>query len=175
MNEEKRKIEQLVQEHQGYVKSLAVKFAPMPSISDDIVQQVFLEFVESSEKWDMEKDVKPLLFGFTRNVARRYWREKIKNAPSHMKELAEHIRNLAEDKSPARYTEEEKGFLRECLKKLPEKSRQLVNASYSLQLTSGDIARQMEIAANAVRGALFRIRKQLKKCIRLHFEENDYV
>ncbi|MFC1479098.1 RNA polymerase sigma factor [Planctomycetota bacterium] len=166
MNERNQEIERLVKEHQGFVKSLAVKFAPMPGISEDIAQQVFLEFVEHKEKWDLEKDIKPLLAGITRNISLRYWREKQKQMSPALQKLAEHIHMLAQedDESEWHYTEKKKA-LDSCLDKLPEKSRKLVEIHYYLGLTSQEIGGRMAMTAEAVRKALFRLRKGLKKCI----------
>jgi len=166
MNERDQAIERLVKEHQGYVKSLAVTFAPMPGISDDIAQQVFLEFMESSEKWDLEKDIKPLLAGITRNISLRYWREKKKHMSPALQKLARHIQMLAqEEEEPEwRYTEKKRA-LSICLEKLTDKSRRIIEIYYYLGLTSDEIGSRMEMTAAAVRKALFRLRKSLKKCI----------
>ena len=167
MNKRNQEIERLVKEHQGYVKSLAVKFAPMPGISEDIAQQVFLEFVEHKDTWDLEKDIKPLLAGITRNISLRYWREKQKQMSPALQKLAEHIHMLAQDgeDEPEWLYSEKKKALDRCLDKLPDKSRKLVEIHYYLGLTSGEIGGRMAMTAEAVRKALFRLRKGLKKCI----------
>lgn len=165
MNERDRTIERLVKQHQGYVKSLAVKFAPMPGISDDIAQQVFLEFMQNSEKWDMESDIKPLLAGITRNISLRYWREKKKHMSPALKKLAQHIQMLAQEEEPEWLFEEKKRALNICLDKLTDKSRKIIEIYYYLGLTSDEIGSRMEMTAAAVRKALFRLRKSLKKCI----------
>ena len=157
--------ESIVATHVGFVRSLALRFAPAPGLADDIAQQVFLEFLAKAGQWDLTRDVRPLLAGMTRNVARRCWRDHTRTLPEQTRELAEHIRALAEDQDARCYDEEETRALRRCLERLPDKSRQLVELHYFVDLTSVDIAARMAMNADAVRRALFRLRGQLRKCI----------
>src|SRR5437899_2385946 len=48
---------------------------------------------------------------------------------------------------------------------IKEKSRRLIDFHYDLEITSVEIARKMEMNADAVRRALFRLREQLRKCV----------
>ena len=139
---------------------------PAPGLAEDIAQQVFLEFMAKASQWDLTRDIKPLLAGMTRNVARRCWRAKTREMPKQMRQLAEHIRQLAAATEDSNWHgEEERKALRQCLDKLPDKSKKLVELHYYLDLTSVAIARQMEVNADAVRRALFRLREQLRECI----------
>ena len=85
--------------------------------------------------------------------------------PEIVRELADHIRDLAENKEVSWFDNEEKNALRRCLDKLPAKSRRLIDFHYDLGITSVGIARKMEMNADAVRRALFRLREQLRKCV----------
>jgi RNA polymerase sigma-70 factor (ECF subfamily) len=158
-------VESLAATHAGFVRALALRFAPAPGLAEDIAQQVFLEFLAKAAQWDLTRDVQPLLAGMTRNVARRCWRDYTHKLPEQTRELAEHIRALAEDQDVCWHDEEEASALRQCLDRLPDKSRQLVELHYFLDLTSVDIAARMAMNADAVRRALFRLRAQLRKCI----------
>jgi len=158
-------LNQLIEANAGFVHALALRLAPAPGMADDIAQQVFLEFIAKAAQWDLTRDIKPLLAGMTRNVARRSWREKSHNMPEVVRELADHIRDLAEVREVSWFDEEEKRALRRCLEKLPDKSRRLIDFHYDLGITSVEIARKMEMNADAVRRALFRLREQLRKCV----------
>ena len=75
------------------------------------------------------------------------------------------IRQLAEEQdAPPRY-EAEIGILRECLQKLPEKSRELVQLYYYHDVATPEIAGQMEMKADTVCRALSRVREKLRECI----------
>ena len=156
---------QIIEANAGFVRALALRLGPAPGLADDIAQQVVLEFLAKANQWDLTREVQPLLAGMTRNVARRCWREHTRALPEQTLELAEHIRALAEDQDVRWHDEEETVALRQCLDRLPDKSRRLVELHYFVDLTSVDIARQMAMNADAVRRALFRLRQQLRKCI----------
>ena len=158
-------LNRLIEANTGFVHALALRLAPAAGLAEDIAQQVFLEFIAKAAQWDLTQDIKPLLAGMTRNVARRAWREKSHNMPDVVRELADHIRDLAENGEVSWFDEEEKNALRRCLDKLPDKSRRLIDFHYDLQITSVEIARKMEMNADAVRRALFRLREQLRKCV----------
>jgi RNA polymerase sigma-70 factor (ECF subfamily) len=165
MPESQRDLKQIVEEHSGFVRALALRLAPAPGLAEDISQQVFFEFIAKAAAWDLSSDVRPLLAGMTRNVARRAWRERTHQIPETQRTLAEHIRQLAEGREVAPFNEEEKSALRLCLEKLPEKSRRLINLHYELDFSSVSIAQQLSMNPDAVRRALFRLREQLRKCV----------
>jgi len=158
-------LNRLIEANTGFVHALALRLAPGPGLTEDIAQQVFLEFIAKAAQWDLTQDIKPLLAGMTRNVARRAWREKSHHMPEVVRDLADHIRELAEAREVTWFNDEEKSALRRCLQKLPDKSRRLITLHYDLDVTSVEIARQMEINADAVRRALFRLRELLRKCV----------
>src|SRR5689334_8688214 len=114
---------QLVEANAGFVRALALRFAPAPGLAEDIAQQVFLEFIAKADQWDLDTDPRGLLTVMTRNVALRCWRDRTRDLSGQLRELAEHIRELAEPEEVSWYGEEEKQALRRCLEKLPEKSR----------------------------------------------------
>jgi len=159
-------IKELLAAHDGFVLGLAMRLAPTPGLAEDIAQQVFLEFLSKGTQWDLSQDIKPLLAGMTRNVARRCWRERMHTLPEVQRELAEHICQLAESREVAWFGEEEKTILRRCLDRLPAKSRRLIELHYYLDTSSVEIAQQMNMQPDAVRRALFRLREQLRKCVR---------
>ena len=158
-------MDRLVAAHEPFVRALATKYAPVAGAADDIVQQVFLEFIAKYDTWDTQSDLRPLLHTMTRFVARRYWHERSRSMTPEMHQLADHIRQLAESRDLQLYGEQEKSALRECLHKLPEKSRRIIEGHYLLGVSSKDIAESMQLSSDAVRQALCRLRVQLRKCM----------
>lgn len=158
-------IESAIQANEAFVKALAFKLAPVPGFAGDIAQQVFLEFIAKREKWDLSTDLKPLLATMTRNVAQRHWRERCKAMAPEMIALVEEIKSLNEREEVPWYSDEEKSALKQCLEKLPEKSKTILKMHYDLGVSSVDMAAQMDVRADAVRRALFRLRCQLRKCV----------
>lgn len=159
------RLSQIFDAHEPFVRALAIKYAPTPSLSDDIVQQVFLEFLAKYDTWDTQSDLRPLLHTMTHIVARRCWHERSRTLSPEMRQLAEHIRQLAEARGTTAYDEQQKEALRACLQKLPEKSRKIIEAHYVLGVPSKDIASRMQLSADSIRQAMCRLRAQLKKCM----------
>lgn len=148
-----------------FVKGVALKYAPWPGLVDDITQQVFLEFMAKEDRWDLEKNIRPLLATMTRHVAMRLWRERTKHQPDVVQKLAEHVRQLAEERdSPPRYQDEVR-ILKSCLEKLPEKSRDLIDLYYYNDISTPEIADQIDMKADTVCRALSRVREKLRECI----------
>ena len=83
--------DEIIETHRGFVHTLALRLAPAPGLAEDIAQQVFLEFIGKAAQWDLSTDLHPLFAGMTRNVARRAWREKTRDLPEVVRELAEHM------------------------------------------------------------------------------------
>ncbi len=158
---------QLVLAHHGFVKARAVRLAPWPGLADDITQQVFLEFFAKQQQWNLDADLRPLLATMTRNVAMRCWRERTRQVPEVVRDLAEHIRALAEavpESADSRW-EDELTALKRCVEKLPDQSRSLVDLHYHGGLSTVEIAGQLAMKADAVRQAICRVRGQLRECI----------
>ena len=165
MNPHETQAAQMFLAHHDFVKGVALRHAPWPGLMEDIVQQVFLEFISKESKWDLTKDLRPLLATMTRHVALRQWRERTKQQPEVVQKLADHIRMLAEERDdPPRYEEEIK-VLRSCLAKLPEKSRELIQLYYYGDVSTPEIADQLEMKADTVCRAISRVREKLRECI----------
>jgi RNA polymerase sigma-70 factor (ECF subfamily) len=171
MNTEETRAAQLFLLHHDFVKGVALKYAPWPGLVEDIAQQVFLEFMGKEGRWDLEKDLRPLLATMTRHVAMRLWRDRTREKPEVVQKLADHIRQLAEERDlPPRY-EEEIGVLRACLQKLPEKSRELIDLYYYGDASTPEIAAQLDMKADTVCRALSRVRDKLRECIQRNLNE----
>jgi len=156
---------QIFLSHHDFVKGVALKYAPWPGLMEDISQQVFLEFMAKEDRWDLERDLRPLLATMTRHVAMRLWRDRTRERPEVVQKLADHIRLLAEQQDmPPRY-EEEISLLRTCLAKLPDKSRELVQRYYYSDLSTPEIATLLDMKADTVCRALSRVREKLRECI----------
>ncbi len=165
MNTQDTRAAQLFLTHHDFVKGIALKYAPWPGLVEDISQQVFLEFMGKEDRWDLEKDLRPLLATMTRHVALRLWRDRTRERPEVVQKLADHIRLLAEEHdTPPRY-EEEIQRLRTCLAKLPEKSRDLIQLYYYRDISTPVIANQLEMKADTVCRALSRVRDKLRECL----------
>lgn len=155
---------------QDFVKGLAIYYAPWPGIADDIVQQVFLEFVTHQERWDLEKEIRPLLGVMTRNIARRFWREKIRNMPESLKQVAEHLEAASRDTEPDECYDAKRRALDECMKTLGPKSRALIDMRYFGMMKPAEMAERLQAKTATITQALYRLRGKLYDCILARME-----
>ncbi len=154
--------------HLGLVKAVALKTAPWPDLVDDIVQQVFLEFIRKEARWDLDADLRPLLAAMTRKVALRQWRQMTHQQSEMRLRLSEHIRSLADtfmDAEGAEQRAEKVGQLRQCMENLPERSRQMIEAYYFSGHSPEVIGAQNDMKPDTVRRNLSRIRVALRDCL----------
>lgn len=155
----------LFQHHYGLMVSVAVRFAPSPDLVYDIIQQVFIDYIEYvlKEKRDFQEEIVPLLKTFTRNRAIDYWRERKKNSPEQLQRIVKHFIARRDDgESPWK---EDTVALRACLKKLPPKIRQMIQQHYFDGVSMENIARQTESKVTTIRSTFCRIRQKLRDCI----------
>ncbi len=175
MRQNEEKAARVFLTYRDFVKELTLRFAPFPGLSEDIFQEVFIEFVSKSEHWNLDEDVRPLLVMLTKRFASRAIDEKRKNMPSPLGKVVEQLCRMAEDRQSllnvhqgddASGNEDKKQALTQCLDLLPRRSRTLIDLYYFDGISAEKIADRMLISLNAVYLAIHRVRERLRKCIR---------
>ncbi len=159
-------LERVLAQYERYIRGLALKLAPSPGLAEDVAQEVFVEILSHPDRWDLSRDPKALFAGITRNVAHRYWRNRMRNASRDLRQLADHIRELAAERDVEWFSDEERLALRKCLDRLPSRSRKLVDLFYCVGLKSHEIGEQLEVTSSTVRTSILRIRDKLQSCVR---------
>lgn len=167
-------ITQLFQDHYGLMIVVALRYAPSPELAYDIVQQVFIDFIEDALKRERDygKSIAPFLRTLTKNRAIDCWREYKKNSPEHLQRIAERFADRPVDDETLRWSEEISG-LRSCMKKLPPPARQMVEQHYFHGTTMEDIAVRTGRKAVTVRSFFSRIRQKLRECIERETKQSD--
>ncbi len=140
----------------------------------DIVNDVFIYFVERADRWDYQRDLTPLLRTITQHIALRHWRQYIKNMPSTLRELFEFLRNDNETESERlENLEAEMAALDLCLIKLPQKYRQLIEAQYFGKIKLVEMADDLNIKIGTLKKTMCRIRSILRECIEKSLGKGD--
>lgn len=173
MNSDVTKAAQIFLAQAGFVRGLALRYAPLPGLADDIVQQVLVEFLAKSSEWDFVSDIRPLLATMTRHVALRLWRERTRVMPDVLRRLAEHVRRLAEERDSPSVYDDELAALRRCLNRLPDKSRTLIDEYYFGGQSVADIGAKLGTRADTICRAISRVREKLRDCIARSLERGD--
>ena len=163
----------LFQDHYGLMIAVAVRNAPSPDLVHDIIQQVFVDFIEDAlrAKRDYQKDIAPFLTTLTKNRAMDCWREHKKNSPERLQRIAEQIATRGNgDKS---FGNDQILSLRMCMKKLPPTTRQMIERHYFYGISMEDIARQEERKVVTIRSFFCRIRQKLRECIEREIDRSN--
>lgn len=171
MQQIENKAARLFLEHYRTVLDAAFRAAPLPGMAEDISQDVFTEFVTHANRWDLDRDVAPLLAAITRNVALRYWKERRKTMPAKLQEIAEVMRREAGCNETDDSADEPLYALNICLEKLSVQSRRAIDLYYRDRCDMREVGRKLNISPNAARISMFRIRNALRRCIRLILDE----
>lgn len=169
--EESMDFTELMASHQprllAYIRSLVVN----PDVAKDVLQQTNLVLLKKAKDFQLGTSFS----AWARRVAyfevltqrRTMGRERILfdgELLEKMASTAEHRSDHFEDKSEA---------LKECMRRLPEKLKNLLTERYVDQKGVMRIAEEMSSTANAVSQQLFRAKTNLMKCVARRLQSVD--
>ena len=165
LDSEQRSAAFLLRYH-SYVFRQARRFAPMPDIAEDIAQQVLTDFLSKADRWKLDGDPRPLLLTMSQRSAADIWRKQAKILPESLRKIAEYVQREFEDAPDVECEEAlEIAALRHCMQKLPEEGRKLVTLYYFEDVSTKDLAEQLQKKCNTIAKAIFRLREKLRTCI----------
>lgn len=173
MKELEKKAGQIFLMNYDFIIRLAFHFAPWPDLSEDIAHQVFVEFMSHPSRWNLDGDVKPLLIKMTRDVAYRFTKERCKQQTEVQNRIVEHLRQVAEQSLDKRMNRDDIFFLRECVNRLPAKSRRLIERYYHEGISIVQIAQGMNSKDSRIRQILCRLRLKLRQCVERLIRERN--
>lgn len=164
MRKHEKKILDIFLSQRSFLKGIAYRYAPGAEYLDDILQQVFLEFLR---KWKSERptgEIEPLLVAMTKNIALRHWREHVRKQPEALAILSTKLQERSADTEPNLY-EDEIEKMRRCIELLPDKQQRIVRMHYFEDCSVQEISEQLEIKLSTLYHILFRVRQTLKSCL----------
>ena len=153
----------LLTKYHRFVFWQARRSVPFPDMAEDVAQQVFVDFLAKADKWDLEKDLKPLLTEMVKRSARTVWQKESKLMPEALQEIAEFVQRELNDENETQ--EDRLTALRSCMQKLPEGGRRLITRYYYDGVSVEQIAGEIRKQTVAVGKAIYRVREKLRLCI----------
>ena len=138
----------------GMVRELAA--------AEDILQEVWLRLAEAAEREEPIADPAKWCRGVARNLILHYWRDQRTAkvvADSELLDLVEQAFNEQQDSWVER-----RQALMECIDRLPEKSRQLLQMKYDQGLSLAAMAERLDRSLDSLKMALCRVRQALLEC-----------
>lgn len=144
----------------SYVASLCVNLDAV----DDVVQEVFLRVLERFDRVHSVDEFPAYLRGIARNVALEWHRRK--GGARHTHQVEQLADLLPEEETADLGGDEVLNALRQCMRLLAPRARQLLELRYAEDVQPTAIAQRFGMTPVAVRVALLRVRDALRLCLR---------
>jgi RNA polymerase sigma-70 factor, ECF subfamily len=159
--------DQLVRLHQVALRAFLATYCPNWEVVDDLAQQTFMWAYEHLNEYTPGTRFQTWLKAIARNVLLAELKTKQRHSGRYRK-YVEFVINTSEQAELEKADVEEDGMpsvLGQCLEKLPEDSRQLLQWRYQDDIATRELAVKTQKTETALRGTLFRIRQMLKRCV----------
>ena len=165
----RKTLEMLIRAHQAEIYRYAKYLGAGHDLAQDVVQETFLTTFRDSPPpaIDDARRRGAWLRGIARHVLLRHW-ERAKRSPvkvdSPMLEQAEEFwaSTFPGGGDGSGYLE----ALRECLKDVPERNREILDLRYAAKKSRSEIAAALSMSVDGIKSALQRVRARLSKCVR---------
>jgi len=156
---------ELVRRYQGNVRAcLAVRLNAKHE-AEDLAQETFVTAFHKLADFDTEKAFGPWIRAIAFNLLRNYWRK-------HRAEpvgAGEELELLVDEQIGLHYSERNESDalanLKQCIEKLPDMMRDLLNLRYQQDLPVGELAQKLKVRHSTMTMRLHRLREQLRQCI----------
>lgn len=150
--------------HESDLKAFIGSLVLDRTLRDDVFQEVALALWKQADAFDVSRSFGAWTRGIASNIILqqrgKQARFPLTFSPETIKAIADAFERT-ETEAPRKAES-----LRECLKQLPEKSRQLLVLRYEEDLATTEIAARTRQTVDALYQALSRIRARLEDCIR---------
>ena len=162
--------EEIVRLYQADVRIMTRRHFGSLAEADEVAQEIFVQVYRGLSGFRGDSSLRTWILGLARNQIRVHIRNESRRrrrsetvVPPELLEA-----EAAEDVDPFQTedAEEELDALKDCVARLGDRQRWLVEAFYYQKKSAEMIASEISQTAGAVRMLLMRIRKQLADCIR---------
>jgi RNA polymerase sigma-70 factor, ECF subfamily len=135
---------------------------------DDIVQDVLRIAYEKRDSFESGTNFGAWLRGIARNVVHRHFDGLRQDQLLDSKAVAAELdQAAARHEEVDAFDETEQGcYLRECLKELPERSRNILHLRYYVVLRIEELAARIGMKTEALYVTISRLRQKLRECVR---------
>ena len=139
--------------------------ALVPNLADarDIVQETAVSLWKRFDDYDTDLPFAPWACRFALNKIRHHWRREKRRQQFFEEETLEFL--AARRQELAESLDYRRDHLKDCLRKMPEKSRTILTGYYFREQTVEELSDQTGRTVEAIYKALQRIRRGLMTCI----------
>jgi RNA polymerase sigma-70 factor (ECF subfamily) len=133
--------------------------------AEDILQEVWLRLADAAERDEAIVDPGRWCRGVAKNLILHYWRDRKAAKVLHDSELLDLVEQ-AVNEAPDYGTERRQALL-ECIDRLPEPSKKLLQLKYDRGLSFAVMAELLGRTRDGLKMALCRVRQALLECVEL--------
>ncbi|VTU02584.1 rna polymerase sigma-70 ecf- rhodopirellula baltica : RNA polymerase sigma-70 ECF-like, Rhodopirellula baltica OS=Rhodopirellula sp. SWK7 GN=RRSWK_05077 PE=4 SV=1: Sigma70_r2: Sigma70_r4_2 [Gemmataceae bacterium] len=154
---------QLLTSHQTQLRGLITAALGHAADSQDVLQRTNLAIWRKAADFDPARSFLAWAIGVARYEVLAFLRDRRRERLVFVPEVADLLATEAEDllpQIPAR-----QAALRECLKELPERNRELLTQKYVRGRSVSDLAAAVGRSADGIKSLLLRVRRVLEDCI----------
>jgi RNA polymerase sigma-70 factor (ECF subfamily) len=152
--------------HRSMLKGYLMVIVRDPHLAEDCLSDVTLVIARGWSKFDRTKPFAPWARGIARRVAlanmRKWKKPEVLLDEDMIESLGEELSGMGDEGE----LEENKQKLQNCLKKLPERSRELITLRYFKEASYEQIAEQTGRTLSALYMAFSRIHEGLGRCLK---------
>lgn len=169
--------DEIVRQHQVALRAFLATYCPNWEVVDDLAQLTFLWAYEHLNEYKPGTNFQSWLKAIARNTLLAELKSKQRHSGRYRK-YVEFVVTTAEQAVLEKpdVDSDLPAVLNECLQKLPDDARQLLQWRYQEKLDTRKLAEKVQKSETALRGTLFRIRQMLKRCVeqqgKLHIDSN---
>ena len=166
--------ESLLDRHLGSIRAFVALKLPVPHLVDEIAHETFVFAYRHIAEFMVGTSFRSWLRAIAWNLARaelqRFGREQINQSRYAEARLAECSRSSINP-----WTSPEAEYLEDCMRRVPEGSRKLLEMKYREGRSTEEMASALGRTLEWVRITLFRIRQQLRSCIEARMEGGSHA
>jgi len=162
---------QLLATHQSHLRGYILASVGSYTHCEDILQQTNLVLWKKCEKFRPDAEFLPWALAIARYEILAYIRDKQRERLIFYPDVVELMMKVS---MPASHqVNERQEALRGCIKRLPERQREVLELCYVANARMREIAKITNHSVDGVKSLLVRIRKALRRCIEANLGSTD--
>jgi RNA polymerase sigma-70 factor len=165
----------LVRENAGMLMAYLRSVVRDASVADDLFQETMLTAWRRLPDYDKTRPFGPWLRGIAARVMMAWRRQRAKSFALCEDEILEHLGARVEDvqTQPGDTWDQKLDGLRDCIEKLPDRYREVVQARYAAEEAPEQLTARLQINEETLKKRLQRGRAKLMECLERKLRWND--
>ena len=160
---DRRALELLFERHSVRIYRFILRFTGNPSLTEDVVSEVFLEVWRRPDGFRGKSQVSTWLFAIARNKALQALRPRSEEQLDDGAAAA--IVDTANDPETAVHQNSRRAIIQRCLLQLPPAQREIVDLVYYHEKSVAEVAQIVGVPAGTVKTRMFHARSRMAELL----------